>query len=522
MRLDTPIAGGTLWVDGDPAPNDPSQLVVCPDVSTLAELEPLLRGRRRRVLAMRAAPGETPGLTASRPHIVITVADAKALTRLLALAAQAEDLATTVASDRLAALTESLSDVLTSDSPLDELIEQLARVLRASVAIVDQGGRQLYSTGPIPLALLERELSRGSGSQMTFEAEGWRGTAVVLGEGVAGEVLSTWLLAASRREEFPDSYERAAVRVGAGVAMAVARGSASARHQQMAVRASTLERALDLQVQRDDHQLTAQLSGLGFDFNHEMRVLAITVSRPRTVASLTAAAETARRSFQASGVTELSSIRGDQLLMLVQAGTSRARQILTEAGLLAHAHIGIGRRVAGVGDVPDSYHDANLALRLVRRRHHGAPVASFEDFDLATRLFADVGLDRMSRWATEFLSPLDDRQQLLIGLRVFFSTGQNIKAAASALGIHHNSIRYRVAKAEELLGVDLSDPAAVASVYLALTAIELTDADTASVAAPVPRRPLEHRVHDTEPPEAVTRFVRSGSPTFGAAFDPDR
>ena len=55
----------------------------------------------------------------------------------------------------------------------------------------------------------------------------------------------------------------------------------------------------------------------------------------------------------------------------------------------------------------------------------------------------------------------------------FFAHSQNMNAAADALSIDHNSLRYRLAKVEELLNVSLRDPAAVSSLFLALTAREL-------------------------------------------------
>ncbi|MEU9329938.1 helix-turn-helix domain-containing protein [Streptomyces canus] len=99
---------------------------------------------------------------------------------------------------------------------------------------------------------------------------------------------------------------------------------------------------------------------------------------------------------------------------------------------------------------------------------------AYEDFDFATRLFADVGLERMVAWAEDFLKPLANRANLLAGLRSYFENDQNINVAAEALTIHHNPLRYRLTKVEELLSVNLKQPAAVSWVFLALTAIDLT------------------------------------------------
>ena len=46
----------------------------------------------------------------------------------------------------------------------------------------------------------------------------------------------------------------------------------------------------------------------------------------------------------------------------------------------------------------------------------------------------------------------DQSRRLLATLRVFFREGANYRAAARQLGVHHNTVVYRVTQAEELLG----------------------------------------------------------------------
>jgi hypothetical protein len=50
-----------------------------------------------------------------------------------------------------------------------------------------------------------------------------------------------------------------------------------------------------------------------------------------------------------------------------------------------------------------------------------------------------------------------------------------MNAAADTREIHHNSSRYRLAKVESLLNIRLREPAAVSSVFLALTALGIDD-----------------------------------------------
>jgi sugar diacid utilization regulator len=183
------------------------------------------------------------------------------------------------------------------------------------------------------------------------------------------------------------------------------------------------------------------------------------------------------------------------------------------------AHVGIGRPAQAVGEIADSYHDAQLAVRSLRRTARGSSVMAYEDFDFATRLFSEVGTDRMIAWAREFLAPLDDRLPLMEGLSAFFAHSQNMNAAADALSIHHNSLRYRLAKVEELLNVSLRDPAAVSSLFLALTARELERVQ----AGPRPRATgdaADRRPFDVEAPRTQTDVVKPRTHRLGVVLGP--
>jgi sugar diacid utilization regulator len=143
---------------------------------------------------------------------------------------------------------------------------------------------------------------------------------------------------------------------------------------------------------------------------------------------------------------------------------------------------------------------------------------TYEDFDFATRLFADVGLDRMVEWANDFLSPLAERDTLMDGLRAYFEADQNINLAAESLNIHHNSLRYRLSKVEELLTINLKQPASVSSIFLALTAIDLTGQPRT-----IRRRTerLEGEVGDVSASADGTQMTAGGGSDLGVVLKSD-
>jgi hypothetical protein len=425
------------------------------------------------------------------------------------------------AAARLAALSESLSDVLGADAPFDALVERLALATRATVALLDRDGGVQRGSGTLPQALVAREVARATAFPHLFDVDGWIGVLHHVASPDDAASAPRWLVAASRREGFPTSMDRAALAVGGGLLAAMCRTVAAEARQARAARAGILERALELHLRRDDPELAARCADAGIDFADEARVLVMTAARqgPRSSRPLAALAAEFERTLRIAGITELTTVRNEQVVVLAQATGGDLRRRCVAAGLDGHAHCGIGRRVTSVGAIVDSYHDAHLGARVIRGQGGHRSIVSYEEFDFATRLFADIGLDTMAAWAAEYLAPLDGRDPFVVALTTYFASKQSVKVAARKLGIHQNSMRYRLAKVEELLRVDLADPAAVASIHLALTAMDLADPAAAISRAPVPRRGAEV-VHDADSPEAATRFDRPLASDFGAAFGP--
>jgi DNA-binding PucR family transcriptional regulator len=206
----------------------------------------------------------------------------------------------------------------------------------------------------------------------------------------------------------------------------------------------------------------------------------------------------------AAGIPHLFTLRDNAVVLLVQAETAEIGNLLSDQPGMTGVHRGIGRLITVVADVADSYHDAQLAIRTLRRTASRQTTMTYEDFDFATALFSDVGLDQMARRAEAYLAPLGGRDALIEGLRAYFDHGQNIIAAATELDIHHNSLRYRLSKIESALGVSLKDAGDIASVFLALTALDLSGKQQNRTAKLATRRAA---------PADVADVAASGTPT---------
>ena len=106
----------------------------------------------------------------------------------------------------------------------------------------------------------------------------------------------------------------------------------------------------------------------------------------------------------------------------------------------------------------DEMRDAELARQ--------AGLAAYEDFDLPTLLLAEVAPKRIAPRVEALLAPLTP--PLLEALAAYFARAMDVNAAADAMHVHPNTLRYRLGRIEQLLGRSLKDPATIAELHLAL------------------------------------------------------
>jgi hypothetical protein len=135
----------------------------------------------------------------------------------------------------------------------------------------------------------------------------------------------------------------------------------------------------------------------------------------------------------------------------------------TQTSLRVTLRAGIGSCVGGLSRAPSSRREAEHALRVVRSQPHRS-VASIEDVR-AQVILLELG------------ELLEGRPELLAGpvaeiiagndgrglpyaetLRAYLDCFGDIQAAAEQICVHANTFRYRLRRARELFGIDLSDP----------------------------------------------------------------
>lgn len=146
------------------------------------------------------------------------------------------------------------------------------------------------------------------------------------------------------------------------------------------------------------------------------------------------------------------------------AATKRlAESILRAARLLlsdATVSVGVGRLYPDVSQLRFSYREARRAIDVASRILGGNCAMHFEDLGAYRLLarFSDRG--ELNAFYQDTVGRLvaydeDNGSDLVRTLEVFLSCNGNAQQTAEKLYVHYNTLRYRVRRIEEILGVDL-------------------------------------------------------------------
>ena len=130
------------------------------------------------------------------------------------------------------------------------------------------------------------------------------------------------------------------------------------------------------------------------------------------------------------------------------------------ATLNGNTRAGVGRPGRGLAGFRTGHREALEASRIAELTDRPlGTVTRYAAVELAALCTAD--LDACRRFVRTNLGALavpdDESRRLLATLRVYFEEGANYRATARRLGIHHNTVIYRITQAENLLGHPLRE-----------------------------------------------------------------
>jgi sugar diacid utilization regulator len=165
-------------------------------------------------------------------------------------------------------------------------------------------------------------------------------------------------------------------------------------------------------------------------------------------------------------------------------GIGQVKNVLLDGSAEAPGELSL---IAGLSTVcthasayPRGYEEAQQVVACLD--NHSPPargkVLAADDLGAGRLLLSGTSSSEAKRFVEETFGPLLDGSvgsgDLILTLVTFFDTGRNVRATAGELGMHENTIRYRMRRIEELTGLDVAaDASAQLRVQVALVALDL-------------------------------------------------
>lgn len=158
------------------------------------------------------------------------------------------------------------------------------------------------------------------------------------------------------------------------------------------------------------------------------------------------------------------------LLSLPDRGRTEARTLAadilerTREALPTRLRAGVGSTVEGVREVASSRWEADQALRILAAVDGDRDLAHIDDVRTHAVLLElrDVAEQHPRLRSGKYHALVDyDRKHgtaYVHTLRTYLDAFGDARAAAEAINVHPNTLRYRIRRAEELTGLDLDDP----------------------------------------------------------------
>jgi len=141
-------------------------------------------------------------------------------------------------------------------------------------------------------------------------------------------------------------------------------------------------------------------------------------------------------------------------------------------------NIGIGRYYEGIENLPKSYKEALEAIYLGKKIVGSGKVIHFNDLGIYKLLLDISDKNQLKDFALNHLHALikQDEQhgtELMATLETYLRNDKKIYKTANELFIHRNTVRYRIKKISDILGVDMGNSEILFNIYFSYKALEV-------------------------------------------------
>ena len=142
-----------------------------------------------------------------------------------------------------------------------------------------------------------------------------------------------------------------------------------------------------------------------------------------------------------------------------RASTANATRAMAGVSLPERVRVAAGRPAPGIDGFRTSHEDAQLVRRLMPVAQRSAQLVNLDEVELACLISSEP--EAMRRLVAHALGELAHRDPNLARLRetarIYLACGANAREAADRLNMHKNTVHYRLARIEELLGHPIGD-----------------------------------------------------------------
>ncbi|WP_416986548.1 PucR family transcriptional regulator [Streptomyces sp. T028] len=389
---------------------------------------------------------------------------------------------------------EDLLDALAADQPVRALVHRIGSLMHGAVILYEESGRVVESTGQGPTVLIWNAVRAGSsrGGRQIFTVGRWHVTA----RPVALRGVGYWIALASRREQVIDELGQPILDATQKLLGAM-RGLRALTVAQSVTEAAEILRTIRAGMTPDTaSRVWDRLRSFRFERDRTMRAF---VAVPKDAGSAGSAAGSGGSASSGDAPASPHPDRRDVVLELAQtfglplvleadeadgfSGLAGDRVVLDDwlrEAARTH-HVGLSEPFDDLHLARARTRDAERALRVALRRRYAlfgtgtaeeteqpGSVLRFEDVDLVTWLLASRSPEAVAIKARQQLGHLLARKDLTATVAAYLTCNQDVRATAEVMFLHPNSVRYRLRRAEELLGAPITSAVVVANLYLAL------------------------------------------------------
>lgn len=362
---------------------------------------------------------------------------------------------------RLPALFQYLLDALQQPHPRQTLIDRLAEFLGASVALVDREMSVEVSSVAIDWeAVLEQ--AEIESTTTPIQSEEYHGVMRPVGSRGA-------LVIAVPRTRSLHPLTRSAIKAAAPLLTTIEDMERAAQSHTETVRRTTMELLLDAQTPFElrESEMRTEAAGLVLREGAHAVAMQVVPDELETV-DIQDALLRVENGLLDMGVPFFATVRREMACLLLPAPLDEE---LVAALLDAHpsSQIGVGRQINGADAVLHSWADAKLCLAKGAETGDAVGrVMRYDDLDLDMVLINELPLERLRPKIERWLEPLQANELVYETLVVYFQNDFDVARTALAMNLHHNSVRYRLLRAEEVIGAPLRSAATIVSLHIAL------------------------------------------------------